>query len=344
MALTTSREPRRLRHAHHLLQDERPHDHEPLRRDRVQHLLLVRRRRRDRPAHLRAPRRRRRARRDLVRAHAPARRSRSWRRPRRPRPPAPSPVARSASPAPPASAAVGPQVTFLPDNKRVAPKPGQSLLEIAEANGLPIEAGCRMGICGADPVAIKDGMSCTSAIGDDEKATLERLGYAENTRMACCVKVTGPVTVALTPDKASAPAHLQGPRLQLRQGRQARRRGRQRHRGRHRRRPPPPPTPGDQHRPDRGGAAPPLQPHGHQPPRLRPLRHAGPVPEPGHVVRRARDHDLAQHARAVDRPHQPRGRARHGGEAAVRPPDPRHRLAAASSRRSRASAPPAPAS
>ncbi len=62
-----------------------------------------------------------------------------------------------------------------------------------------------MGICGADPVAIKDGMNCTSAIGDDEKATLERLGYADNTRMACCVKVTGPVTVALTPDKASAP-------------------------------------------------------------------------------------------------------------------------------------------
>ena len=54
-----------------------------------------------------------------------------------------------------------------------------SLLEIAEANGMEIEAGCRMGICGADPVAIKDGMSCTSAISDDEKATLERLGYAE---------------------------------------------------------------------------------------------------------------------------------------------------------------------
>ncbi|MBE2316332.1 FAD-dependent oxidoreductase [Solirubrobacter sp. CPCC 204708] len=101
--------------------------------------------------------------------------------------------------------AIGPQVTFVPDNKRVAPKPGQSLLEIAEANNLPIEAGCRMGICGADPVAIKDGMSCTSPIGDDEKATLERLGYAENTRMACCVRVTGPVTVQLTPDKASAP-------------------------------------------------------------------------------------------------------------------------------------------
>jgi nitrite reductase (NADH) large subunit len=100
---------------------------------------------------------------------------------------------------------IGPQITFLPEHKRVAPKPNQSLLEVAEANNLPIEAGCRMGICGADPVAIKDGMSCTSLIGDDEKATLERLGYAENTRMACCVRVTGPVTVQLTPDKAETP-------------------------------------------------------------------------------------------------------------------------------------------
>jgi NADPH-dependent 2,4-dienoyl-CoA reductase/sulfur reductase-like enzyme/ferredoxin len=100
--------------------------------------------------------------------------------------------------------AIGPEVTFLPENKRVAPKPGMSLLEIAEANGLSIEAGCRMGICGADPVAIKAGMECTSAISDDEQATLDRLGFAENTRMACCVRVTGPVQVALTPDKPKA--------------------------------------------------------------------------------------------------------------------------------------------
>jgi NAD(P)H-nitrite reductase large subunit len=62
-----------------------------------------------------------------------------------------------------------------------------------------------MGICGADPVAIKGGMECTSPVSDDEKATLERLGYAPNTRLACCVKVTGPVQVALTPDKQAAP-------------------------------------------------------------------------------------------------------------------------------------------
>ena len=84
----------------------------------------------------------------------------------------------------------GPEVTFVPQNTHVVPKPGMSLLEIAEANGLRIEAGCRMGICGADPVAIKEGMECTSPVSDDERSTLERLGLASNTRMACCVRVT----------------------------------------------------------------------------------------------------------------------------------------------------------
>ena len=46
----------------------------------------------------------------------------------------------------------------------------------------PIEAGCRMGVCGADPVAVLDGMENLSPVGDDERATLERLGLADNTR------------------------------------------------------------------------------------------------------------------------------------------------------------------
>lgn len=94
-----------------------------------------------------------------------------------------------------------PAVTFLPENKRVLAAPGASLLDLAEAQGLSIEAGCRMGICGADPVAVKDGMGCTSAITEDEQATLDRLGLPSNTRMACCVCVSGPVSVTLKPDR-----------------------------------------------------------------------------------------------------------------------------------------------
>ncbi|WP_157592438.1 FAD-dependent oxidoreductase [Solirubrobacter soli] len=99
-----------------------------------------------------------------------------------------------------------PEVHFVDDDKTVLAKEGLSLLEIAESNGLTIESGCRMGICGADPVAVKDGMDCLSGISDDERATLERLGYAPNTRMACCARVQGPVSVALKPDKAATPS------------------------------------------------------------------------------------------------------------------------------------------
>ncbi len=96
------------------------------------------------------------------------------------------------------------QVSFKPEGKRVAIEPGQTLLAIAEQCGLTLESGCRMGICGADPVAILEGMGNVSALGDDERATLARLGLADNTRLACCARVNGPVAVSLTPQRRAA--------------------------------------------------------------------------------------------------------------------------------------------
>jgi nitrite reductase (NADH) large subunit len=94
-----------------------------------------------------------------------------------------------------------PEVTFEPEGKHVVAKPGMTLLEAAEAAGLPIESGCRMGVCGADPVCVSDGMEHLSGISDDERSTLDRLGFADNTRMACCARVQGPVTMKLEPEK-----------------------------------------------------------------------------------------------------------------------------------------------
>ena len=99
-----------------------------------------------------------------------------------------------------------PEVSFEPEGKRVVAKPGMSLLEAAEAGGLSIESGCRMGVCGADPVCVKHGMENLSAITDDERSTLERLGLAENTRMACSARVQGPVSMSLTPEKPAKPS------------------------------------------------------------------------------------------------------------------------------------------
>ena len=105
-----------------------------------------------------------------------------------------------------ALSAGAPEVNFEPEGKRVVAKPGMTLLEAAEAGGLPIESGCRMGVCGADPVCVSDGMENLSAISDDERSTLDRLGLSENTRMACCARVQGPVTMKLKPEKAAKPS------------------------------------------------------------------------------------------------------------------------------------------
>ena len=93
------------------------------------------------------------------------------------------------------------EITFVPDDKRISSEFGRSILELTESCGLSIESGCRMGVCGADPIAVMEGMENLSSIGEDEKSTLARLGYADNTRMACCARIKGNVTVTLKPDK-----------------------------------------------------------------------------------------------------------------------------------------------
>jgi nitrite reductase (NADH) large subunit len=96
------------------------------------------------------------------------------------------------------------EVTFEEGGPRIAAKPGTPLLDLAESAEQPIEAGCRMGVCGADPVCVLAGMDNLSPVGGDERATLERLGLdpAQN-RMACCARVEGPVTVSMTPRRDS---------------------------------------------------------------------------------------------------------------------------------------------
>ena len=93
-----------------------------------------------------------------------------------------------------------------PEGPAIAAQSGQSVLDILEDAGLKIESGCRMGVCGADPIAVTCGAEHLEPIGDEERATLERLGLADNTRMACCARINGPVTVELTPHKSGAAA------------------------------------------------------------------------------------------------------------------------------------------
>src|SRR5215204_2845579 len=58
----------------------------------------------------------------------------------------------------------------------VRAKVGDALLDIAEASQVPIESGCRMGMCGSDPVRIVQGVDNLSSMRSAERRTLDRLG------------------------------------------------------------------------------------------------------------------------------------------------------------------------
>jgi NADPH-dependent 2,4-dienoyl-CoA reductase/sulfur reductase-like enzyme/ferredoxin len=105
------------------------------------------------------------------------------------------------------AAAPGAEVTFAGAAKPARAQTGMSLLALAEREKQPIEAGCRMGVCGADPVAVLEGGGCLTAPDEDELNTLRRLGFADNTRMACVARIqSGPVKVALKPEPGTPKA------------------------------------------------------------------------------------------------------------------------------------------
>ena len=53
--------------------------------------------------------------------------------------------------------------------------------------------GCRMGVCGADPVSVLAGADALAPMTGAERATIERLGLGPHTRLACCARVAGAV-------------------------------------------------------------------------------------------------------------------------------------------------------
>jgi len=100
-----------------------------------------------------------------------------------------------------------PEVTERSSGRVFALAPGQSLLEGLEDAGIKIDYGCRMGLCGADPVSIAAGAENLEPPGPEESATLRRLGLEGRARLACACRVKGPVTIDLDVRKTrGAPA------------------------------------------------------------------------------------------------------------------------------------------
>ncbi len=88
-------------------------------------------------------------------------------------------------------------VTFKNFGKVCAFKPGQTICDIAEKNGVKIKADCHIGSCGMDPIRVLSGKENLNPIGDEEKGTLEDINKLKpgEYRLACMAKPKGAVVV-----------------------------------------------------------------------------------------------------------------------------------------------------
>lgn len=114
----------------------------------------------------------------------------------------PTPTAAPTEPV--AAAAEGaksaPTVTFKGTGMPISVATGQTLCEIAEAEGVAINAECHSGICGSDPVRILSGLeNLAGEAGDQERDTLEDICELQpgECRLACMVRIKGPVEVEI---------------------------------------------------------------------------------------------------------------------------------------------------
>ncbi len=98
-------------------------------------------------------------------------------------------------------------------------RPGQTLLEAMEGAGIKMNAGCRSGLCGADPVLIVEGADNLSPPSEEEVATLKRLGLEGRARLACSCQVRGKVIFDRNVDDTAVVLPLVQPIVKLSSGR-----------------------------------------------------------------------------------------------------------------------------
>ena len=95
------------------------------------------------------------------------------------------------------NSASNPEVKERNSGKHFEIRPEHTLLDALEAAELPIMSGCRMGMCGSDPVIIIDGSDNLPPPDESELTTLRRLGLEGKARLACCCKPSGNITIDL---------------------------------------------------------------------------------------------------------------------------------------------------
>jgi ferredoxin len=74
---------------------------------------------------------------------------------------------------------------------------GQSLIDLCDWNVTPVQFCCRAGSCGTCLIRVVDGAHNLSDLTDNETILLPELSDDPSTRLACQVRVFGPVCLAM---------------------------------------------------------------------------------------------------------------------------------------------------
>jgi ferredoxin len=93
-----------------------------------------------------------------------------------------------------------PRVLCVPRGSAFVPRPDETLLAAALRNEVPLASSCGgRAVCGDCVVRVLAGAGNLGAPDADELAWRRRTGRGSDTlRLACCLRVTGPVEVATT--------------------------------------------------------------------------------------------------------------------------------------------------
>ena len=89
-----------------------------------------------------------------------------------------------------------PKVRFIPLNKEVEIRNGETLFKAARVHGIPIGSSCRGDcVCGWCKVEIVKGMENLSEPEECEKKLMTTGNYSVNERVACGSRVFGDVSI-----------------------------------------------------------------------------------------------------------------------------------------------------
>lgn len=92
-----------------------------------------------------------------------------------------------------------PKVTFLPVNQVCEAEEGESILDVAINNDIPLQHACG-GFCACTTchIVVKDGEKNLSEMEEDEDERIESAGgFTLHSRLGCQAKVHGDVTVEI---------------------------------------------------------------------------------------------------------------------------------------------------